>query len=271
MTAVDTTFGFPGTFHIVRCRLCTMLYTNPQVATEALPAFYPEDYSAHAPDRALRRPGGKPGSDPWDRLPDNGRKRLLDVGCGSGAYLLRQKQAGWIVHGIEPSAEAVAAARGHGLDVAQGVIPGAELPDDAFDIVTMLGVLDHVPDPLATLRELRRHMAAGGRLIASVPNAASAAAECFGADWPGWDLPRHQNHFTPETTIEMFSRAGFTNVELSWKRRTKRWLRGARLRAASSGALAWRLTAASRNLCSLMAHVRSRGVRSDEIVAVAWA
>jgi SAM-dependent methyltransferase len=268
LSAGDSTFGFPGTFHVVRCRRCGMLYTDPQVVPEDIAAFYPADYSAHAAGRAERRRGGRAGRDPWDRLPEIGRKRLLDVGCGSGAYLLRQKQAGWQVYGVEPAAAAAEAARRHGLEVVQGVIPGAKLPKETFDIVTMLGVLDHVPAPLATLRELHGRLAAGGRLIVSAPNAASAAAETFGADWPGWDLPRHQNHFTPETLAEMLRRAGFAGVELSWKRRTSRWQRGARLRAESAGSRLWRCVAASRNLCSVLAHARSRGERSDEVVAI---
>jgi SAM-dependent methyltransferase len=283
LSAGDSTFGFPGTFHVVRCRRCGMLYTDPQVVPEDIAAFYPADYSAHAADRAERGMNAaaranipshglqavqSAGRDPWDRLPEIGRKRLLDVGCGSGAYLLRQKQAGWQVYGVEPAAAAAEAARRHGLEVVQGVIPGARLPEEPFEIVTMLGVLDHVPAPLATLRELHGRLAEDGRLIVSAPNAASAAAETFRADWPGWDLPRHQNHFTPETLAEMLRRAGFARVELCWKRRTSRWQRGARLRAESTGSRFWRCAAASRNLCSVLAHARSRGERSDEIVAI---
>ncbi len=269
LSAGDTTFGFPGTFQVVRCRPCGMLYTNPQVEPEDLPAFYPPNYSAHAADRAERGLQAVPsvGRDPWDRLPEIGRKRLLDVGCGSGAYLLRQKQAGWRVYGVEPAAAAVEAARRHGLEVVQGVIPGARLPEETFELITMLGVLDHVPAPLAALGELHARLTNGGRLIVSVPNAASAAAETFGADWPGWDLPRHQNHFTPATLVEMLRRAGFVDIQLSWKRRTSRWHRGARLRAGATDSRFWRCLAASRNLCSVLAHARSRGERSDELVA----
>ena len=269
LTVGDTTFGFPGMFQIVRCRRCTMRFTNPQLSPEELPAYYPPDYSAHASDRPAKRRTARIGRDPWDRLPETGGQRLLDVGCGSGAYLLRWKELGWSVYGVEPSVAAVETARRYGLDVIQGVIPGAALPEPPFEVITMLGVLDHVPEPLATLRVLRPKLASGGRLIISVPNTSSAAADIFKEHWPGWDLPRHQNHFTPETLTEMLRRTGFTRVDLYWKRRTSRWQRGAQLRAASSGALGWRLLARSRDLCSLLAHLRSRGRRSDEIVAVA--
>ncbi|MBN2562154.1 MAG: class I SAM-dependent methyltransferase [Phycisphaerae bacterium] len=269
LTAGDTTFGFPGTFHVVRCRLCTMLFTNPQVAPEDLPAYYPKDYAAHVPERAVGQRSNARGRDAWDRLPEIGRKRLLDVGCGSGAYMLRKKVAGWTVYGVDPAEGAVLAARRQGLQVVRGAIPGVALPEREFEVITMLAVLDHVPDPLATVRDLRRRLASGGRLIVSVPNAESAAARLFGADWPGWDLPRHQNHFTAATLTEILRHGGFADVELHWKRRTTRWQRGARLRARSDKTVIWRLLARSRNLCSALARLRSRGTSSDEIVAVA--
>jgi SAM-dependent methyltransferase len=269
LTAGDTVFGFSGVFHVVRCRGCTMLWTNPQVAPEHLGAFYPRDYSAHAPDRAEKHQARPRSPDPWDRLPEVGRRRLLDVGCGSGAYILRQQRRGWQVWGVEPSDSAVLAAKDHGLRVVQGVIPGAVLPEEEFEAITMLGVLDHVPEPLTTLLTLRERLADEGVLIASVPNAASAAAGVFGADWPGWDLPRHQNHFTPDTLVEMLHRAGFARTEVYWKRRTSRWRQGARSRTAARGGIFWRLMAGSRNLCGLAARILSRGGRSDEMVVVA--
>ena len=249
-----------------------MLFTNPQLAPEDLPAYYPSDYSAHAADRPDQRRGGRSGKDPWDRLPEFGGKRLLDVGCGSGAYLLRQREAGWTVFGVEPSAAAVEAARRYGLEVVEGVIPGVALPSQPFDVITMLGVLDHVPDPLVTLRELRQKLCLGGRLIASVPNAASFAAHLFRKFWPGWDLPRHQNHFAPGTLTKMFHRAGFSMVELSWKRRTSRWKRGTDLVTnLLPFPLSWicHHTAYRFRLPSIYAWAGSRGLRSDEIVAVA--
>lgn len=265
----DTTFGFPGTFHVVRCRACTMLYTHPQVTPDDLGRFYPETYPAHLPDRPVRHETNPRRRDPWERLSDLGDKRLLDVGCGSGTYLMRQKHRGWTVLGVEPAAAAARAARKHGLEVIQGVIPGVTLPEHPFEVITMLGVLDHVPEPLATLRVLRRHLTSWGQLIVSVPNAASAAAKRFGPDWPGWDLPRHQNHFTPTTLANMIQKAGFPRVRLLFKRRTSRWQQGARLRAAATGAIGWRILSRSRACCSTMAAVCARYTRRDEIIAVA--
>src|SRR5206468_5655669 len=117
LSAPDVSYGFPGAFHVVRCRDCEMLYTHPRLSTEELERAYPREYTAHAADRALRRSARAGDDDVWDRLPEIGQKRLLDVGCGGGAYLLRQRQRGWQVQGVDPSPTAVQAAREHGLDV----------------------------------------------------------------------------------------------------------------------------------------------------------
>lgn len=221
LLAPDTVFGFPGQFRIVRCVACNMLYTHPQVDPRDITAFYPGHYAAHAPDRATRHRRSR--RNPWDHLPPIGRKRLLDVGCASGAYLLRQQDQGWTVMGIEPSTRAVRAARELGLNVIEGMIPFVDMPEQRFDVITVLSVLDHVPEPLTALRLLREHLESSGRLIVLVPNAASLAARILGAAWAGWDLPRHQNHFTAQTLANMLERAGFKNIHLTGVRRPSRW------------------------------------------------
>src|SRR5262249_34219887 len=264
-----TTFGFPGIFHVVRCRGCGLLYTNPRVHPEDVNRFFPRDYSAHAPDRAIRQKHRAPGHDPWDRLPEIGQMRLLDGGCGRGAYLFRQKQRGWTVFGVDPSENAVQAARAHGLEVAQGVIPGAVLRQHQFEVITLRSVIGFLPDPMSTLVALRTMLVPGGVLIVSAHNAASRAAGLFGPDWEGWDLPRHQSHFTPDTLTRLLEKAGFHNVRLSWRRRKSRWRHSGGCRAARTGLLAWRLLAHSRTLCNASSFMMSRGSRSDEMIAMA--
>ena len=270
LQALDTTFGFPGLFSVARCKACDMLYTRPQIAPESIGAFFPDDYSAHDADRARRHAGTKKGRDPWDTLEPFGDGNLLDVGCGSGAFMLRQRECGWNVFGIEPSEAAAGVARSLGLnDVWTADVETAPIEGRRFDVITLMGVLDHIPDPLVALTRLHSVCSVGGRLIATVPNAGGAAAAQFGPHWPGWDLPRHQNHFTPTSLADMLRKAGFDTVELQWKRRTSHWRQGARLHADATGSILWKTIAASRNLCGLVARLRARGEHCDELIAVA--
>jgi SAM-dependent methyltransferase len=263
----DSTFEFEGRFTVVRCRACGMQYTNPQVSPADVHLYYPEDYSAHAPDRADTHAQSR-GRDVWDRLPEIGGRRLLDVGCGSGAYLARQRAGGWHVTGVEPSERGARAARDLDMPIHHGTLCDADLTPASFDVITMLGVLDHIPDPLPTLKRARALLAPDGQLIILVPNADSAAARWFGPLWPGWDLPRHQNHFTFDTLRDMLDRAGLNRVRFSGKRRTSRWRRGGALKAQASRSPIWRILGPRRSLWRWASAIAANGRNADEIVAV---
>jgi len=98
-------------------------------------------------------------------------QRLLDVGCGPGtitADLARRVAPGEVV-GIDPSAEVVERAQALGgehanLRFAVGDVYALDLSDDSFDVVHAHQVLQHLSDPVAALREVRRVLAPGGTL-----------------------------------------------------------------------------------------------------------
>ena len=97
------------------------------------------------------------------------RPRILDVGCGTGANLLMLSQYGE-AEGVDISEDALAFCRERGLDrVRLGA--GEELPyeDGTFDLVTALDVVEHMDDDLAGLREMRRVLRPGGRVLLFVP------------------------------------------------------------------------------------------------------
>lgn len=136
--------------------------------------------------------------------------RLLDFGCGAGAFLVRAQAQGWDVTGLDTSPAAVDGARqAQGLRALVGTLPHADLEPGSFDLVTMRHSLEHVHDPLGTLREARRLLAPGGRLFVSVPNIDSLPFRWFRHAWVGLDLPRHLTHFAPWTLQQMLRRAGF--------------------------------------------------------------
>jgi SAM-dependent methyltransferase len=112
--------------------------------------------------------------------------RLLEVGCASGWLLKHGRERGWQVQGVEIAAEAVAHARGLGLEVFHGDLLQAALPASSFDLVYMGDVLEHVPDCRAVLEETARVLAPGGWLYLRGPTtthslARSLALAAFGA------------------------------------------------------------------------------------------
>lgn len=97
------------------------------------------------------------------------RPRILDVGCGTGANLLMLSEYG-DAEGVDVSEDALAFCRERGLEKVK-LGAGEKLPyaDGTFDLVTALDVVEHMDDDLAGLREMRRVLRPGGRVLLFVP------------------------------------------------------------------------------------------------------
>lgn len=94
--------------------------------------------------------------------------QLLDAGCGSGRTLDELRGYGQ-PFGVDIDAAAVGAARDHGHDVSLGPVEQLPFAAGTFDVVTCLDVVEHTPEDLVTLRELRRVTRPGGHLVITVP------------------------------------------------------------------------------------------------------
>lgn len=150
--------------------------------------------------------------------------RLLDNGCGNGQLLDGLAAAGWQATGTEFDPAAVAAAREAGHEIHQGSLEDASFPDAHFEAVVMSHVIEHVPDPLATLRESLRVLEPGGQLVLSTPNLRSLGHRRFGPAWRGLEVPRHLVLFTPESLAQVVLAAGFELCEVRTQARTARWI-----------------------------------------------
>ncbi|MEP7027523.1 MAG: class I SAM-dependent methyltransferase [Candidatus Eisenbacteria bacterium] len=156
----------------------------------------------------------------FESLHDGKPGRLLEVGCASGAVLEAAAGRGWTVQGVEYSADAASDARSHGVPVFLGGLEEAALPDAAYDIVFLGDVLEHVPDPAATLREVGRVLAPGGALALRGPMATHSFARQMGLSLMGalgrrlllHEPPYHLWEFEPKT-LAALSRAAGLEVE----------------------------------------------------------
>jgi 2-polyprenyl-3-methyl-5-hydroxy-6-metoxy-1,4-benzoquinol methylase len=104
-------------------------------------------------------------------IPDTARS-LLDVGCGSGAFgrLLRSARPGMELWAVEPDPASARAAQ-DGFDrVVPGTFPDRRIPPGKFDVVLCADVLEHMAEPEMALRAAAQATAAGGMMVASIPN-----------------------------------------------------------------------------------------------------
>jgi 2-polyprenyl-3-methyl-5-hydroxy-6-metoxy-1,4-benzoquinol methylase len=135
--------------------------------------------------------------------------RVLEVGCGGGWMLRALADRGWKVAGIERTADSASYARRlNRVPVFIGELEALK-PGPQFDLVVLFQVLEHLPDPLLTLRRCAALLKPGGHLIVSVPNLRSWQARVAGTGWFHLDVPRHLFHFTPETLAALLDRTGF--------------------------------------------------------------
>ncbi len=199
-------------FTIVRCRNCGLGYTNPRLTGEEIirayeaveDPLYVEEYDGRALTfkkhlqrvQAIKAPPG----------------RLLDVGAYSGVFVEAAQANGWDAWGLEPSRWAVDQARARGLNMLEGSLDTVEIPDESFDVVTMWDVIEHVADPLAQLRSVRRILKPGGLAVIHTMDLDSTFAKLMGGRWP-WLMEMHVYYFTPRTLGRMAETAGLKVVK----------------------------------------------------------
>jgi 2-polyprenyl-3-methyl-5-hydroxy-6-metoxy-1,4-benzoquinol methylase len=118
---------------------------------------------------------------------------LLDIGAGTGDFLVVAQKEGWQTQGIEPSPTAKAIAINKGVIFADSL---SDFQDNSFDVITMWHVLEHVPNLEEYLSELKRLIKPNGTIFIAVPNFKSFDAEYYGKYWAAYDTPRHLWHFS---------------------------------------------------------------------------
>ncbi len=196
----------PDTFDLVTCAGCGLVFVQPILAPEHIEQYYAKGYYGR------RHPALK---DFFMNLrvrqvgPPLGSARLLDVGCGAGDFIFACRERGWSVVGVEQSGAPImqqAAALGITVKPPERM---HELEAGSFEVVTIWHVLEHLPEPRATLEAVRRLLAPSGRLVVEVPNFGSWQARIGGPDWFHIDVPRHLLHFNRRSLESLLARAGF--------------------------------------------------------------
>lgn len=107
------------------------------------------------------------------RLSDLRGRQVLDIACGTGAWLEHLQSSGALVSGIDISAVAVQACRARlpSAEIHEGVAEALPFTDGRFDLVTCMGSLEHFLDQPGALREMRRVAKPDARFLILVPNA----------------------------------------------------------------------------------------------------
>lgn len=157
--------------YCVRRCACGLVYVSPQPDDEDLAQFYAQYFPEESGDlwaEIMRRNFDADAERLLSMAPAPGT--ALDIGCGHGSFLLRVKEKGWKVSGLDLSPEAVARATSYGIDARRAMFKPGLFEAESFDMVTAWYVLEHVREPMAFLKEIARILRPGGLLGLRVPN-----------------------------------------------------------------------------------------------------
>jgi 2-polyprenyl-3-methyl-5-hydroxy-6-metoxy-1,4-benzoquinol methylase len=189
-----------------------MLITHPQPSLENLGKYYESvDYISHTDskrslfEKAYHFIKGIALKNKLNLINSfqSQKGRLLDIGAGTGDFLLVAKNNGWQTVGIEPSEKAIAIAIKKGISF---VDQTQNLENHSFDVITMWHVLEHVPDLDFQIKELKRLLKPNGTLIVAVPNFKSFDANHYGNFWAAYDVPIHFWHFSKTAIKTLFEK-----------------------------------------------------------------
>lgn len=210
-------FGTRETFQLSHCNHCDLVFTNPRPDQKEIITYYKSNsYVSHGQSKGFL----------FDQIYRYAQKlnlaykqklirrhhhgvKLLDYGCGAGAFLDFMKEQSFEVYGVEPDPEA----REH----INPKIPVTEhlntLKAGDFDIITAYHVIEHVHDLASTLITLIKKLKTGGTLHIALPNRDSYDAKHYKSFWAGYDVPRHLYHFNQKSALQLFAQLRLQPLE----------------------------------------------------------
>lgn len=139
--------------------------------------------------------------------------KLLDIGCGNGAFLARAVEMGWQVQGCEIDPKAVATCRSLGLNVIQGDAFHPTLTENFFDVITMSHVIEHVADQQGLLRRVNTLLRPGGKLWLAAPNPQSVGLSLFRSSWSELHPPCHLSMPSVDTLKKWLTEEKFSDIK----------------------------------------------------------
>jgi len=194
-----------------RCLECGFIFQSPRMTGDELEAFYQTEYRRLYD--GCEDPSGKnlaaqqARADSLLRFVRPRMDRIgshLDIGCSTGLFLKKMGEVyGCQSVGVEPGRAFRTYARGLGQEVYEDLDALKRRKDLLFDLISMVHVLEHLPDPVSYLMNLRdTFLGSDGLLLVEVPNLYAHA--CFEV--------AHLVSFSAQTLKETLRKAGFTVV-----------------------------------------------------------
>lgn len=238
--ARDLLYHTPGEFHVVRCKNCGLIMTNPRPSKEEISKYYPDNYGPHKhckeEDKNLnsstiiryfrrRLPASlrrfyqifmesNPGKIPKFNTPG----KVFEFGCATGNFLKTLKDRGWKTEGVEIDKKSVDYANKEGLNVKCGRLEDFNFGTNKYDLIVAFMALEHVHNPVNVVKKLREMIKENGYFVFSVPNTDSWEFGFFKDKWQGLHIPVHLFHYNKSTIKKILSLGDFRLIKIYYQR-----------------------------------------------------
>jgi 2-polyprenyl-3-methyl-5-hydroxy-6-metoxy-1,4-benzoquinol methylase len=196
-------------FELHRDEELDMLVTKP-VPQNLAPYYESEDYISHTDskksftDRLYQLIKAKNLKNKIQIVENqlDGTKTLLDLGAGTGDFLITAKKSGFKVTGVEPNDKARKLAHQKGIYLSSSL---DDVSGQKFQAITLWHVLEHLPDLEEQMTTMVHLLEDDGVLVIAVPNYRSYDAKHYKAHWAAYDVPRHLWHFSKTSISKLFA------------------------------------------------------------------
>ncbi|MDP2208985.1 MAG: class I SAM-dependent methyltransferase [Bacteroidota bacterium] len=214
------------------CRQCAVIFIYPQPTQEELKQLYSREYFEG--DFRCGHAGSYFDDDTVDKLSDNSfikkikqyksKGKLLEIGCAGGIFLTTARNEGYDVYGVEYSNDAAELARNKfNLNVVTGELKEGIFQPEMFDIIFMGDVIEHLPDPMSTLKLINSILKISGILVIVCPMQTNTIFSRIG--FKLYDIikkkatvhlpPYHLFEYRPNSLSWLFHNSGFKITKMN--------------------------------------------------------
>ncbi len=194
------------------CQKCGMCFSESIPSEEELKAYYKVyayDNETYSPITKQRYLSLLEEFEAYRKI-----NKILDIGCGSGAFLEVARSKGWEVYGTEYSEKALELLESKNITTQKGNINLDNYPSDSFDIITSFEVLEHMAYPTQETFAVNALLRHGGLHYITCPNFKSISKKLTKGKWSVINYPEHLNYFTPKTLHQFLLKQGFRKEKL---------------------------------------------------------
>lgn len=136
---------------------------------------------------------------------------VLDIGCWDGS-LLNCLPASWIKSGVEPNCMASKLAEQKNFYVFRKPLLNIDFKDKMYDLVLLLDVIEHLNDPLSSLKKIRKILKPSGSVIVLTGNTGSLGCRLFKNNWYYYNYKSHINFFNKDNLTLSLKKTGFKKI-----------------------------------------------------------